>query len=159
MTEEDLIGKSLIEMQAMLVPPFEPPRISMWPETEAWIWLGLVVFALLTYLVFRWFRYLKANAYRRAAVAELNTVGDDAGAIAAIVRRTALAVYPRTVVAALHGEDWLRFLDKTRGKAGFETDKGRKMLQAPYLAEPVYVAGLNGLAADWVRHHRVGELT
>jgi hypothetical protein len=153
MTEEDLIGKNLIELQRMIVPPAEPPPISLWPETEAWIWLGIGLYLLATYAVIKWHDYRKANAYRRAAVVALKTVGEDAAAIAAILRRAALAAYPRSAVAALHGEDWLRLLDKTRGKKGFETDLGRKMLRAPYRASQESVEGLNRLATDWVRHH------
>ena len=154
MNEQDLIGLSYLEIHAMFLPPDEPARIPMRPETEAWIWVGLVLLGVIAYAIFRWIKYRKANAYRRAAVTALNGAGDDAGAIAAIIRRTALVAYPRSVVASLHGEDWLRFLDQTRGKTGFETDMGRTMLQSPYRSVPAPVDGLSDLAIDWVRHHR-----
>ena len=155
MTEQDLIGLSLFEMQAMILPPDMPPLISMWPETVGWIWVGVTAAALFAIVLIKWRQFRKANAYRRAAVAALSAAGDDATAIAGILRRAALAAYPRDKVAALHGEAWLRFLDKTGAKAGFDTDTGHKMLRAPYRGEPMPVDGLNRLAVDWVRHHKV----
>ena len=53
------------------------------------------------------------NAYRRAALQELATA--DAGAISAILKRTALAAFPREQVASLSGAEWLAFLDRTGG--------------------------------------------
>lgn len=153
MKEADLIGMGYPEMLGLILPPTEPTPISMWPETQAWIWLGVLACALLGYAAFRWHRYRKLNAYRRAAVSALSEVGNDATAIATILRRTALAAYPRSLVAGLHGEDWLRFLDKTWGRPGFESDMGRKMLSAPYRSDQLILDGLNDLACDWVRHH------
>ncbi len=158
MTEEDLIGKNLIELQSMMMPPSEPPSVSLWPETEVWTWLGFAVGALAVYAIVRLYRQRRANAYRRAAVMALSTAGEDAAAIAEILRRAALVAYPRRMVAALHGEDWLRFLDRTRGRKGFESDLGRAMLRAPYRDSSQGNEGLNDLATDWVRHHSVEVL-
>lgn len=155
MTEQDLLGKSYMELQAMFVAPSEPARISMTPATEGWLWVGLVVVALLAVCLVKWIKYRTANAYRRAGLSALKLAGDDAGAIADVLRRVALVAYPRKSVAALHGDDWLRFLDSSWAKSGFESDIGRKMLAAPYHAIPTSVTGLNRLAADWVRHHKV----
>ncbi len=153
MTDQDLIGKSYMELQAMFVAPSEPARISMTPATEGWLWVGAALAVLAVICLNKWIAYREANAYRRAGVSALKVAGDDAGAIALVLRRVALVAYPRDAVAALHGDDWLRFLDSSWTKSGFETDMGRKMLAAPYHATPVSVTGLNRLATDWVRHH------
>lgn len=155
MNEEELIGLNLIQLQAKLLQPEEPTPISMWPETEGWLWLGLGVVTLLVYLGIKWFKHYQANAYRREAVSELTRAGDDAGAIAEIVRRVALMAYSRSKVAGLYGEDWLRFLDNARGKPGFDSDLGRKMNSAPYNINSEPVLGLNHLAVDWVKRHKL----
>ncbi|WP_295890568.1 DUF4381 domain-containing protein [uncultured Vibrio sp.] len=155
MNEQDLVGLSVIELQAKLLQPDEPVAISMWPETEGWLWLGLGVLILLVYLFLKWRKQYQANAYRREAEAELKRIGDDASAIAVIIRRTALTAYSRTDVIGLTGEEWLRFLDSTRGKPSFDSELGQKMLKAPYVINAEPALGLNNLAVDWVRHHKL----
>ena len=101
-------GKNLVELLDMLEPIPEPAPISMVPATAGWIWLGLAVAAALAYAGYRAHRHWKANAYRRAALAELAHAGDKPEAIAAILRRAVLVAYPRSEVAALTGPDWIR---------------------------------------------------
>lgn len=163
MTESELIGLGYAELQGMMLSPNEPAKISMWPETQIWLYLALSIFVLLVYVANRWYCYRKRTAYRRAAIYALKTVGDDGNAIADILRRTALVAFPRAQVAALHGENWLKFLDKTLVSSAinsskcFESDAGRQMLVAPYRNKASCIAGLNALACHWIRHHRQEE--
>ena len=150
---EDLTGRNLVELIDLLEPAPEPAPISMMPATSGWIWLGLLLIAAITLLV-RWLlARRRANAYRRAALQELSSAGFDAVAIAAIIRRTALAAYPRDRVAHLHGEAWLRFLDESCGGRGFSNGSGRAIVSAPYTATNSD-AGLVDVARDWIRRHR-----
>ena len=157
MTPEELAKLNLVELLDQLIPPPEPPAISMWPATEGWIWLGLAILIGLG-LAIRWLvKRHRANAYRRAALSELKAAGDDPAAIAEILRRAALAAYPRAEVASVQGDDWLRFLDQSYEGKGFSSDMGRAMVEAPYRTEVAAVAGLSDLAHAWVNKHKVAE--
>lgn len=148
--------KNLVDLIDRLAEPGEPAPVSMVPATAGWtvlaVLLALAVLWLLWWGVRRW----RANAYRRAALAELAAAGDDPAAITAILRRTALAAWPRTRVASLHGEEWLRFLDATARGGGFVDGPGAVLAEAPYRSTGP-APGLGDLAGSWVRRHRVGE--
>jgi hypothetical protein len=149
---EDLSRLTLVELLDLLEPVPEPPQVSLWPQTAGWIWLGLAVACVAAWLGRRWLMNRRANAYRRAALKEIAAAGDDPVALAVIVRRTALAGYPRAEVAGLYGEDWLAFLDEAYGGTRFREGPGRLLAVAPY-APKRSAPGLAPLAALWVRHH------
>nr|WP_319387401.1 DUF4381 domain-containing protein [uncultured Roseibium sp.] len=150
---EEWKGLNLAELIELLEPVPEPAPISMAPQTMGWVWLGLVLLllcaALTRILVQRWRR----DAYRRAALAELGTSAQDASSLARLVRRTALAAYPRSAVASLFGNSWLTFLDDAYGGSGFSNGPGKVLSTAPYQQEP---AGepLRLLVKEWIKRHR-----
>ncbi|MBO9406274.1 DUF4381 domain-containing protein [Shimia sp. R9_1] len=138
----------------------EPAPVSMIPQTVGWAVLaGALGLALLGW-AWRIWRHYQANAYRREALAALDAAASDAAAISTILKRAALTAYGRTSVAALSGDDWLRFLDKTGGAAegGFVKGAGRILAAAAYRPEPV-AAGpdLQALARHWIRNHPTAE--
>ncbi|MEM9061046.1 MAG: DUF4381 domain-containing protein [Pseudomonadota bacterium] len=149
----DLAGKDLVELLNLLEPVPEPEQISLMPQTAGWVWLAIFVGALCV-LSGHWvLKSIRANAYRRTALQELSQAGNDAGRIAAIVRRTALVAYPRDEVAHLSGESWLDFLDRTMGEEGFGEGAGRQLAYGPYRsvdADPALIAA----ASRWIRRHR-----
>lgn len=155
---EDLSGLDLVGLLDRLVPVPEPPPISLWPQTEGWIWLAVLLLVLGIALAQRWLRHRRDNAYRRAALAAIASAGDDAVALAAILRRTALAAYPRAQVAALQGDAWLAFLDQAYGGTGFSEGPGRAVARAPYQrpsrSDTSSDAGLAALVRTWVQRHR-----
>ncbi|MEQ9694612.1 DUF4381 domain-containing protein [Shimia sp. SDUM112013] len=156
MTEEDFAGKSLVDLLDMLEPVPEPAAISMWPQTQGWLFLLLAVLAIVLWGWLRLRERHRANAYRRAALAALADAGDNPVEVAAILRRTALAAYSRTEVAGLSGEAWLVFLAQTSKATGFDGEAGQRMLAAPYLKDSSPDApGINALACLWVKTHRV----
>lgn len=138
---------------AALRPLHAPPPVAWWPPAPGW-WLlaGLV---LLGAAVTWWLR--RRTALRRAALAELRRLErselDDtrlAAALNRLLRRVALARFPRTEVAALYGEAWLRFLE-TRA-AGFLHGPGRVLATAPYAADcTLQRAALLELVRQWIR--------
>ncbi|HMQ95081.1 MAG TPA: DUF4381 domain-containing protein [Amaricoccus sp.] len=145
---------TLIDLLHELVEPAEPPPVTMTPQTWGWAVLAVLLALALAWLAWRAWRRWRANAYRRAALAELAAAGDDPVAIAGILRRTALAAWPRERVASLTGRDWLAFLDATGG-GGFAGGPGAALAVAPYRDDAVPVPGLGEAAALWVRRHRV----
>ena len=68
---EDLSGLNLIELLDLLQVPPEPEPVSLFPATVGWIWSGLALAVLCGWAIYRWRARYRANAYRRAALAEL----------------------------------------------------------------------------------------
>ena len=150
-------GMNLVDLLDLLAPVPEPVAISMWPQTTGWIWLGLALGIAAIWLGWRLLERHQAYAYRHAAHSALNLAKDDPNDIAAILRRTALAAYPRDEVAGLSGEMWLAFLDRSYGGKGFATQTGRAMVSAPYQKSTPVVRGLGDLAQQWVRGQKKQE--
>ncbi len=151
---EDLSTLTLVELLDLLEPIPEPVAISLWPQTGAWVWLGLALFGAITVLLYRWLQARRANVYRRLALREIADAGDDPVALAEILRRAALAAFPRDKVAGLNGEAWLAFLDESYEGKGFREGPGHVVASAPYIpSKPIPTPGLAPLVADWVRSH------
>lgn len=150
---EEWKGLSLAELIDLLEPVPEPAPISMAPQTMGWVWLGLMLLVLGAALVWMFLRRWRRDAYRRAALAELGNTAQDASSLAHLVRRTALAAYPRSAVASLIGDKWLTFLDDAYGGSGFSNGPGKVLATAPYQEEP---AGepLRLLVKEWIKRHR-----
>ncbi len=93
----------------------EPPPVSWLPLAPGWWFVCALVLVVAAYFSFRIWRSWRANAYRRAALDEL-AAASDISTIAEILKRTALASYPRADVAALTGAAWYEWLEKTGGQ-------------------------------------------
>jgi hypothetical protein len=144
---------TLLDLLDRLIEVPEPPPVSMMPRTWGWAALALILLmAFMVAAIYTW-RHYRANAYRRYAVKELEAASDDPAAIAAILRRTALAAYPRREVAGLAGDDWLRFLDAQVSGHDFLEGPGRLVAEAPYRMTGSQPA-LYSVAKDWVLRHR-----
>lgn len=107
-------GLNLPQLMELLNPIVVPSQISWLPQTIGWqILTAWLLTALLLLLIDRG-RHYRRNRYRRIALAELRNIPTEqsnAGyAIASLVKRTAMAVYPREDVACLYGAAWKRFL-------------------------------------------------
>jgi len=86
---------------------------------------------------------------------DTQTVSTPINALALLVRRTALAAFPRQEVASLAGPAWLAFLDRTYGGDGFSHGPGRALSLSPYT--PQRGGGdmqpLIELVRRWIRTH------
>jgi Ca-activated chloride channel family protein len=153
---QHLDGLNLVELLGQLEPVPEPVRVAMTPQTPGWIVLGLAVLGLVLWAAVILLRRHRSNAYRRAAMAELNVLsrtGNNPAEIAVLLRRTALAAYPRHQVASLHGDTWLRFLDAHFPGDGFCRGPGRDLAAAPW--RPVEAdPALTALARVWILTHQ-----
>ncbi|MBE9635479.1 DUF4381 domain-containing protein [Salipiger mangrovisoli] len=153
MNEEEPQAETLITLVNQLIEPEAPPPVPLTPQTWGWAALGLILLALALWGLWRWYRYHAANAYRRAALAELAAT-DTTAALAAILRRAALAAYPRAEVASLTGNDWTAFLSRT-GKGAFPEAAGEELRRAPYRdPQAAPSPALRHAALRWLKTHR-----
>jgi hypothetical protein len=131
-----------------------PPAVPWWPLAPGWyVLLGLLVLAT-AWLARRSWKRWRANAYRRAALREL-AVLQDAPAIAELLRRTALAVAPRTVIAEKTGSAWTDWLVAQSAEA--MSPQVRQLLSVGVYGPPVpeqQVSALRDYAARWISSHR-----
>lgn len=151
---DDLTGLNLVELYDRLVMPEAPAPVSMWPQTVGWIWLALGFLIVCSVGFWKFSAWRRATAYRRAAIEELRTAGDDPGAIATVLRRTALSGFPREAVAGLHGSEWLAFLDGAAEHVQFaSSEAGAVLTKAPYKPQSPH-KDLPAMAETWIRTHR-----
>lgn len=150
---ENLEGLDLFELLDLLEPAPEPVPVAWTPQTAGWIWLAVAVVIAIV-LVASWLiqRHRK-NAYRREALHELNAVSGNAAAISKLIRRSALAGFPREDVASLHGEDWLSFLAETYPGPALQGKTAETLLTAPYRDVPAD-GDLVDFARDWISRHQ-----
>lgn len=151
-----------------------PDAVSYAPQTVGWVGVAVIAFALVALATWAVWRRRRQQRYRRVALTELASIeallaaphvnaGQRASALAAIprlIKRTSLAVAPREQVAALTGDAWLAFLNRTRGH--FDARSGALLALASY-APPHQVAAISQDDAsalivhtrDWIEHHHV----
>lgn len=157
MQEPSPAETTLADLIDQLVVPPPPEPISLWPQTAgAWTLCALLL-GIALYFAWRLWRRYQANAYRREALAQLAHPTTDPAQIAEIVRRTALAAYPRTEVASLTANDWLDFLNHRTPRPLFVDAVAQTLLAAPYRPGRIddeRVTALHRAASDWVRQHR-----
>jgi hypothetical protein len=141
---------NLPDLLARLTEPVQPVPVSMVPETAGWWIAGAIIVIALAFGLWRGWSGWRRNAYRRDALAALDAAGQDAAAVATILRRTALAAFPRREVAGLCGEDWIAFLNAT---GRFPERAAAQLLRAPH-APGVDALDLRQAAEVWIRSHR-----
>lgn len=114
-------GLNLPELLNLMHPLVMPPPVSWAPQTPGWWILKGWLIGLVWVLGTGAYRKYRHNRYRREALAELERIAVRcenqpdrcAGEIAELVKRTALAAFPREQVAGLFGQDWAAFLVRT----------------------------------------------
>jgi hypothetical protein len=152
-------------LAALQVAPLPPP-VPYTPQTWGWAVVGLLVVVFAAWLVGRAVRRHRAQRYRREALRELErleaALHDEAGrsaalaALPALAKRVALAAAPRSQVAGLSGEPWLRWLDASGGEGRFTRGPGRllaTLAYAPGAPADADVSALVALLRTWIRRH------
>jgi hypothetical protein len=142
-----------------------PPPVPWWPPAPGWWILAAALLAAAAVLALRRLARWRADAYRRAALRELAALeaaagsmpaGDLAASVSALLKRTALAAFPRTECASLSGAAWLDFLDRTGGAF---TGPARLLPQlacgAP--ADAGALPAILAAARRWISMHRAGR--
>lgn len=118
-----------------------PPLISWWPLAPGWYGLILLVMiSIITFALGRYY-YNKTRIKREALKILKNyeqqyfiTAGDSqliSAKLSELLRRVALAYFPRSEVARLYGHEWLTFLNRTGKNIDFES-VGESLLLLPY---------------------------
>ena len=149
---------------AALHPLREPLPAHWWPPAPGWwILLGLLALSI---VILGWIllRRRKARAYRRQALAQLESLRtqyrqtQDAnaylGAANALLKSAALIAYPRREVAASSGSRWLEFLNHGLAPADqFPEDFVNGAYRKSGIA--IDVEQLHSTASKWIRRHEV----
>ena len=127
-----------------------PEPASWWPPAPGFWILLLAFITVFAVLLIRWLKKNRKNAYRRAAMRELEQA-NTAPEIAAILRRTALVAYSRETVASLHGADWFQWLEKT---AGIQMPESAIIaMNKIYSNNPSAPEALRSYTSEWIRKH------
>ena len=155
---EGLNLPQLLDLMHALVVPEPVPWL---PQTPGWWVLCGWALAVAVLVVVAIARRRRRNRYRREALASLDAIAaqpqmsaaESARRVADVVKRAALAAYPRARVAGLYGRDWARFLCESAG------NDRQVMEAAESLASAAYRPDADGRsllrpARRWVRLHR-----
>ncbi len=141
---------SLDRLHDLLTPGPTP----WWPPAPGWYVLGGIVLAVGIVWLVDWYRRYRRNLYRRQALAELRGQ-PTVTAIATVLKRTALSVFPRDRVAALHGEAWIAFLNQTCERSKFDHATGEQLNSGPFDPRtPPPSQELLAAARAWITHHQ-----
>lgn len=141
-----------------------PPKPLFWPPALGW-WVACMLIVIALVLLIRYaVRAARLRRHRRLVLRELSELRQrfarqgDPGALvrqlSILMRRVALARYPRQQVAGLQGSAWLHFLDQTGGGERFSEGPGKVLASAPYAPhveldpEPLLL-----LAQDWIKRN------
>ena len=142
-----------------------PPPPSWWPPAPGWWLLALLLLLVLMLLARRSYRHYRRWRRRRAILNILTRLQSDfeqnrdatqlLAELSILLRRVALARFPRHTSAGLKGSEWLAFLDKTGGNGGFAQGPGHMLATAPYTphTELDRPDALCKLARDWLRRN------
>ena len=137
-----------------------PAAPGWWPPAPGW-WV-LAVFLVVAAAALWWVRRgggsLSAAAAARQEVARLRAAAPQiepsqlVRELSVLMRRAAISFYPRTEVAAITGEAWLQFLDRSLPGRPFSRGPGRLLAELPY--RPGVTAEEAGplldLCAQWI---------
>jgi hypothetical protein len=151
----------------------EPAGITWWPPAPGVVLLAVLILLWTAVAALLWWRNRQRNAYRRAALHDLAAIGvrlrspqtrtDGIRQLSVLLKRVALAAYPRADVASLTGNKWIAFLDQHLGSDLFRKGPGRVLSAA--MVEPNSGADLTPSDCDhmvkavqqWITGHRVED--
>jgi hypothetical protein len=134
-----------------------PAPVPWWPPAPGWYVLFALISLVVAWSAWRTWKRWQANRYRRAALCEL-AAAEDATAIAELLRRTALAIVPRTVVASMSGTVWTDWLAAQCAETMPDTVRTRLAAGLYDRPETAYeLDALRDYAARWISRHRLIE--
>ena len=135
---------------------YQPAPPAWTPQTIGWYVLFGIVALLLLWVAIHAIRRWLVNRYRREALRELAIVTPDQ--FSALLKRTALAAWPREKVASLSGDAWLKFLSDAGATESFRSAPGNRIEELALRAGSPSIEDeqiLRTTVAEWIRRHRV----
>lgn len=131
-----------------------PPEVPWWPLAPGWYVVIAIILIAASMLAFRAWKKWRANAYRREALGALDAASDPP-AIAEILKRTALAIAPRDVIAAKSGTAWLDWLE-TMSPTPLSENIRTQLTTGIYQRSPGSsdIFALRIFAAAWIKFHQ-----
>jgi hypothetical protein len=138
-----------------------PPPISIWPFTLGRYILMLIIIILLSIGIFVWIKYLKKTWVKKIVLKKIESLEalqqsneNISEEFSMLLKRAALAIFSRRDVAALYGEEWLLFLDKTSGTTDFSQGVGRLLITSPYQKQQTQLpTEFFNLIKHWVKEN------
>lgn len=149
-----------------------PQQVGLWPLAPAWWVLLCLLAALLAWGIVLLRRHLHRRNLYRHAVAELQRCRDalrsapdtDAArldylnAVNAVLRRVALAHYPRSTVAGLTGRAWVEFLH-SHGDLALNKDTTRALGEGRFAPRcNVDPDALHEAARQWINSQYLSRI-
>ncbi len=147
-----------------------PADVGWWPLATGWYVLSGLLLIALAWFGYRWVQRWINNRYRRAALRELqllakrieNTEKRDANLrqIPILLKRTALAAYPRSQVASLSGKNWFHFLNSTLKNPSFTESTVSTLDKISYSSgglsaiDSQAATALLDASSLWLKHHQ-----
>lgn len=135
---------------------YQPPPVAWTPKTAGWYALFAIAAALMIWSAVHFSRKWFANHYRREALRELTLLHPSE--FCALLKRTALAAWPREKVASLSGAAWLEFLDGAVHDEAFHNAPANQIEELALRPETLSSEdeqALRSTVAAWIRRHRV----
>lgn len=111
MTEDISSLNNLREIILPEAPPF-------WPPAPGVLIILFFILSAIVYITYRLVLYRRKNRYRKAGLLLLDDV-ETVYELSVLLKRVALAVFPREQVASLHGQEWQQFLNDTCSSCSF----------------------------------------
>lgn len=120
-----------------------PESVAFWPLAYGW-WI--LVFMIIAMIALTVFFYLRTRRNRLSAITmarhECSRINNEyqehndalrlVKQVSILMRRLSISLFPRTQVASLTGDEWLRFLDEQIPGPVFIAAKGSVLIDAPY---------------------------
>lgn len=141
-----------------------PGTVALWPPAPGWYVVMAVLLVLLSWGLFRALKAWRQDTYRREAKRELAEImaggASSARQIPPLLKRAALAAWPRQDVAGLNGPAWHAFLDRTAATDRFCSGAGDVLDRLSYGASGGYrpseadIETLGTAAEHWLKYHR-----
>lgn len=146
-----------------------PAPASWMPQTWGWALVAIILAILVIVTLWHWLRRYRANAYRREALGQLAGLEAEIHnplkrteaiqSLAILLKRVALAAWPREDVASLSSAAWVRFLKEHDSDLG--TALGQALDDLEYRGETATAGASSGTddlisaARHWIERHHV----
>ncbi len=147
-----------------------PPPVSSFPSGIGWWIIILLCLSIIIFFIHYLYNKQQQQLFRRLALTELQQIQTQSEyqnnpvlllkALSDLLRRVAIIISPRTEVAQLTGQAWLRYLDKTGNTQEFTQGVGKVLLSGPYqkqLAESLDKEALIQLIHKWIEDSGKGS--